>query len=118
MGFTPNIFDEAMQLTGYRGDIREEKAEIIIPKEQVNSFTGASNDIGFAWIESEDKFEFICSEYDKKFKMDQRIIQAYVKVVLEESLAKNGFKITVNIDDDLLRQKQLNDLDIVARKII
>ena len=31
---------------------------------------------------------------------------------------KNGFKIKVNIDDDLLRQKQLNDLDIVARKII
>ena len=118
LGFTPNIFDEPKQLIGYRGDIREEKAEIIIPKEQVNSFTGASNDIGFAWVESEDKFEFICSEYDKKFKMDQRIIQAYAKVAIEKALAKNGFKIKVNIQDEEFKKRSLNDLNIVARKII
>jgi hypothetical protein len=50
--------------------------------------------------------------------MDKRIIQAYVKVVLEESLRKNGFKIKININDELLQQKKLMDLDIVARKII
>jgi hypothetical protein len=59
----------------------------------------------------------IISDYDKKFNMDSRIIQAYVKVVLEKALEKNGFKIKVNIEEELTKKK-LHDLDIVARKII
>ena len=59
----------------------------------------------------------IISEYDKAHHMDSRIIQAYVKIVLEKALEKNGFKIKVNIEDDLTKRK-MNDLNIVARKII
>ena len=103
-------------LFGYMGDQRKETAHIIIRRFEVNKFTGASNDIGFKW--NGDKYEFIVSEYDKRCCMDKRIIQAYVKVVLEESLRKNGFKIKINIDDEQLLQKKLMDLDIVARKII
>ena len=50
--------------------------------------------------------------------MDQRIIQAYIKVVLEKALKKNGFKIKVNIDEDNLKRKIMSDLEITARKII
>ena len=75
--------------------LRKETADIIVRRYNINKFTGASNDIGFKW--NGEKFEFIISEYDKRCSMDKRIIQAYVKVVLEESLRKNGFKIKINI---------------------
>lgn len=112
------VHENPINLKGYRGDVRNEKAHIVIDKQQVNKFTGASNDIGFLWNEVENKYEFIVSEYDQRFKMDQRIIQAYVKVVLEKALKKNGFKIKVNIDEDNLKRKIMSDLEITARKII
>lgn len=112
------VHENPINLKGYRGDVRNEKAHIVIDKQQVNKFTGASNDIGFLWNEAENKYEFIVSEYDQRFKMDQRIIQAYVKVVLEKALKKNGFKIKVNIDEDNLKRKIMSDLEITARKII
>ena len=109
--------DTAQPLRGYKNDIREETAEIIISKEKINFYTGASNDIGFKWNSTTNKYDMIVSEYDKKFNMDSRIIQAYVKVVLEKALEKNGFKIKVNIEEEM-NKKKLIDLDIVARKII
>ncbi len=108
--------ENPQSLFGWKDDERNEKANIIIRRNEVNKFTGASNDIGLLW--NNDKYEMIISEYDKKCNMDKRIIQAYVKVVLEKSLIKNGFKIKVNIDDETFRKKQILDLDIVARKII
>ena len=118
LGFTPDVLVEPKHLTGYRGDERKETANIIISKDQVNKFTGASNDIGFLWNQKENKYDFIVSDYDKAKLMDQRIIQAYVKVVLEKALKKNGFKIKVNINEEYLLKRQLSDLEIKARKII
>lgn len=118
LGFAPTCFTEAENLTGYKGDKRDDKANIIIAKEQINHFTGASNDIGFLWDAENQKYEMIVSEYDQAHKMHDRIIQAYVKIVLEEALAKNGFKIKVKTDDDILLQRRMTDLNIVARKII
>ena len=118
LGFSPDVLNEPKNLKGYRGDERKEIAHIIIPRDQVNKFTGASNDIGFFWNESEKKYDFILSDYDKAQKMDQRVIQSYVKIVLEKALKKNGFKIKVNINEEDLLKKQLTDLEIKARKII
>lgn len=118
LGFKPEVFVEPTNLKGYMGDTRKEVAHIIIPRDQVNFFTGASNDIGFFWDEKNEKYEFICSDYDKKKQMDIRIIQAYVKIVLEKSLEKQGYKIKVNISEDDLMRKKLTDLNIVARKLI
>ena len=118
LGFECLVYDEAKNLTGYQNDVRAEKAEIIIPKEQINSFTGASNDIGFLWNEEKNKYDMIISDYDKKLMMHNRIIQAYVKIALEEALEKNGYKIKVNIDDEELLKKNINEINIVARKII
>lgn len=118
LGFKCLVYDEAKNLTGYQNDVRTEKAEIIIPKEQINSFTGASNDIGFLWNEEKNKYDMIISDYDKKLMMHNRIIQAYVKIALEEALEKNGYKIKVNIDDEELLKKNINEINIVARKII
>lgn len=118
LGFIPDVFTEPVNLKGYQGDTRKEVAHIIIPKEQVNKFTGASNDIGFLWNEKSQKYDFICSNYDKKLQMDVRIIQVYVKLVLEKSLKKQGYKIKVNINDEDFLKKQINDLNMVARKLI
>ena len=118
LGFTPEVLVEPKKLTGYRGDQRKEVAHIIIPRDQINKFTGASNDIGFFWNEAEQKYDFICSDYDKAKNMDQRIIQAYVKVAIEKALAKNGFKIKVNINDEEFLKRTMSEMEIVARKLI
>lgn len=118
LGFAPDVFTEPEKLKGYRGEQRNETANIVISREQVNKFTGASNDIGFLWNESENKYDFIVSDYDVAKKMDQRIIQAYVKVALEKALAKNGFKIKVNINDEEFLNRTMSEMEIVARKLI
>ena len=118
LGFNPDVLNEPKNLKGYRGDERKEVAHIIIPRDQVNKFTGASNDIGFFWNEKEQKYDFILSDYDKAKIMDQRIIQAYVKISLEKALAKNGFKIKVNINDEEFLKRTMSEMEIVARKII
>jgi len=118
LGFTPDVLSEPKSLKGYRGDERKEVAHIIISRNQINKFTGASNDIGFFWNETEQKYDFICSDYDKAKNMDQRIIQAYVKVAIEKALAKNGFKIKVNINDEEFLKRTMSEMEIVARKII
>ena len=118
LGFNPDVLNEPKNLKGYRGDERKEVAHIIIPRDQVNKFTGASNDIGFFWNETDQKYDFILSGYDKAKHMDQRIIQAYVKIALEKALAKNGFKIKVNINDEEFLKRTISEMEIVARKLI
>ena len=118
LGFNPDVCNEPQNLKGYKDDVRKEVAHIIIPKDQINFFTGASNDIGFLWNSKTEKYDFICSEYDKKKEMDIRIIQAYVKIVLEKSLLKQGYKIKVNIGEEDLLRKKITDLNMVARKLI
>lgn len=118
LGFNPEYTEVPKNLYGYQNDLRTEKANVIVPREQINFFTGASNDVGFLWDENEQKFVFIISEYDKKYNMHGRILQAYIKVVLEKELEKNGFKIKVNIEDQEFLNKKINDMNIVARKII
>jgi hypothetical protein len=118
LGFQPDVYEVPFNLKGYRNDTRKEVANIIVTKEQLNSFTGASNDLGFLWNEEENKYEMICSEYDTAHKVDERVIQAYTKVVLEEALEKQGFKIKVNIADVDLQNKKQIPIQIVARKII
>ena len=118
LGFNPDVLNEPKNLKGFRGDERKEVAHIIIPRDQVNKFTGASNDIGFFWNEKEQKYDFIVSDYDVAKKMDQRIIQAYVKIAIEKALAKNGFKIKVNINDEEFLKRTMSEMEIVARKLI
>jgi hypothetical protein len=119
IGLNPITHEIATNLRGYKNDIRNEKAEIIIPKEQLNElFTGLSNDLGFKWNEAENKYDMICSDYDKANKMDERVIQAYAKVVLEEALEEQGYKIKINIEDSELKNRKQAQINIVARKII
>ena len=117
LGLKTEVFNEPRHLFGYKGDKRQETAHIVISRQELNEkFTGSSNDIGFLW--NGEKYDFIVSDYDKKFKVDQRVIQAYVKVALEKALAKQGYKIKVNINDEEFLKRTMSEMEIVARKII
>lgn len=63
MGFNPtNCIGKPQNLEGYRGDRRQQKADIIIPRAQVG---GASNDLGFV-KGADGKFKAIISDYDSR----------------------------------------------------
>lgn len=62
MGFsTVEVHDEPQALHGYRGDVRPERAEVIIRRRYVGRL---SNDIGFA-RRPDGTLEAIISEYDR-----------------------------------------------------
>ena len=60
LGFKPKVFETSQFLRGYRGDTREQSAEIIVPKEQINKlYTKASNDLGFLWNAETEQYDMI-----------------------------------------------------------
>lgn len=67
MGYTPRISADGEALRNYYGDVSKDvKAHIIIPKEQLNRTTGASNDIGFTRT-ADGKYRLILDDYDERY---------------------------------------------------
>ncbi len=60
MGFNPEVHVEPQNLHGYRGDVRADKAHIIIRRDQLSS---ASNDLGFV-RGADGRYTAIISDYD------------------------------------------------------
>jgi hypothetical protein len=77
LGYEPEVCHEGRPLVGYRGDERTERAQIIIPRGQLDS---ASNDIGFA-RDASGVYQAIVSEYDRGIGFDDawlaRLVQVY-----------------------------------------
>jgi hypothetical protein len=77
LGYQPEVCPEGKPLVGYLGEARAERAQIIIPRRQLDA---ASNDIGFASDES-GVYQAIVSEYDRGIGFDDawlgRITQIY-----------------------------------------
>ena len=77
LGYEPEVCPEGRRLVGYLGDARAERAQIIIPRRQLDA---ASNDIGFARDEG-GVYQAIVSEYDRGIGFDDawlgRIAQIY-----------------------------------------
>jgi hypothetical protein len=118
LGFDPKIYDEPKSLRGFLNDEREQKAEIIIPKEQINKlFTKASNDLGFTFNEETKEYDMVCSEYDDKLNIPGRIKQAYAKCVIEEALESQYFSVESNENEEL-RQRNNIKVQIVGKKFI
>lgn len=112
-------FQSPENLKGWKNDVRNEKAHIIIPKESLNkTLTGASNDVGFLWNEEEKRFEMICSQYDQSKNVDKKIIQSYAKSALEKVLKENGFKTKVSIKKEDILNKKMQELKMTVRKIV
>ncbi len=77
LGYEPDICREGKPLTGYQGDQRVERANIIIPRSQLDS---ASNDIGFA-RDGNGVYQAVISDYDRSIGFDGawlgRLAQTY-----------------------------------------
>jgi hypothetical protein len=118
LGFSPKIYEEATSLRGFLNDSRDQKAEIIVPKEQINKlFTKASNDLGFVYNEETKQYDMVCSEYDEKLNIPGRIKQAYAKAVIEEALESQYFSVDSNDNEELKQRKQIK-VQIVGKKFI
>jgi hypothetical protein len=94
MGFPPQAIqkhEEAVQLEGYHGDKRQEKANIVIPRKYVGS---ASNDLGFKKVNG--KYEATISEYDRGRFGDvwmKKLKQKYAARKVAKLARQNGFTL-------------------------
>lgn len=101
MGYKPIVsLDKAIQLIGYRGDTRLQKAHIVIPRSQISS---ASNDIGFEMVDG--KYIAHISEYDRFFKVN-KLKQLYGRQKLKKMIKLKASKYsikseTVDINGDI-----------------
>jgi len=120
LGLKAEEVGAAKNLRNFEGNITEHRANIIARREQLNEkfTTGVSNDLGFHWNAERGAYDIICSEYDAKQKVDERVVQAYAKVALEKVLASQRFALVETTSNDQLRQKQQVKIKIRAKKVI
>jgi hypothetical protein len=94
LGFSGKVqvHDQPVQLHGYRGDRRRQRAEVVIPRKYVGR---ASNDIGFR-RNKDDTFDAIISDYDKRKYSKQwlgRLAQRYAYHSAVHTLREQGFAV-------------------------
>lgn len=119
LGLKHTVHEAPVALRGYAGDRRNQKAEIIVEKAQLNkSFTGASNDLGFTWNEKEGAYDMICSDYDERVKVPQRIMQSYAVVVIQKAAAANNFSLKQSVENKKLQSKTRQKVKLVFGKVI
>ena len=86
---------EAQPLYGYQGDMRKQKAHIIIRRQHVG---GASNDIGFE-KQADGSYKAWVSRFDRNCRLGKRIadgelVQGYSRRMIEKQIAKTrGWKM-------------------------
>lgn len=115
LGLKYEEYANAAPLTGWGNDLRPQKAEIVVRKEQLNQkYTKMSNDLGFKWNAKESRYDIICSDYDRNMKMDERIKQAYAATALENEMKKRGFKI----ENEFCGQRNFGDVVTIGKKVI
>ena len=91
IGWNPVVYEEKHNLMGYVNDVRNEKAEIIVPKSDISL---ASNDLGFSFDEHNSEYIMICSEYDLHKGVGDKVKQAYAITAIKTALKKNKFTIS------------------------
>lgn len=88
--------ERRMPLYGYHGDMREERANIRIPREIINQWLsgGASNDAGF--LKTEQGFDAIISDYDNGrwwSAAEPRFTQVAAAYDAAEAAQLNGYAV-------------------------
>jgi hypothetical protein len=76
------VHSTAQNLYGYKGDMREQTAEIIIRRKYIGS---ASNDVGFKLM-PDGTWEAIISEYDSRTRWNQKTMMLFKQGYSEEIL--------------------------------
>lgn len=98
LGYKPIVTTQPVQLEGYMGDRRSQRAHIVLPRNQVG---GASNDIGFEKVGN--KYKMHISEYDigaNRFN-DKEFKKLYNKNLVINKLKKSKKfkKKSISVDD-------------------
>ena len=92
VGYTDvEVYDESVSLYGYRGDVRPEKANVIVRRKHIST---AANDLGFV-RESDGTYSAIVSDYDRHkhgAEWMTGLKKAYTEKRLIKHAAKNGLK--------------------------
>ena len=117
MGLKTEVHETPQTLMGIGNKARPEKAEIIVRLANLNkSFTGASNDLGFAWNAAEKQYDMIISEYDVTSSMLNRVVQGYASIAIQNALKNSRFSnITVKGD---ISQRTRAKVQLCASKMI
>jgi hypothetical protein len=84
------VYREAQQLQGFKGDLRQQKAHIIIRKEHVGA---SSNDLGFEKVG--DTYRMRISEFDKRQKRVPvtDITDLYSNKFVRNYARRNGYSV-------------------------
>lgn len=118
LGLKSEVHAEPVALRGWNGEQRANRAEIVVPKESLNSrFTSLSNDLGFQWNKATNEYLMVCSDYDAHMGVDKRVKQAYAKVAIERALKKNDFNIEA-VECEQMSRRGASDVVIVGSKVI
>ena len=94
LGYEPVVYKEKHHLKGYQDDVREQLAEIIVPKQQISS---VSNDLGFTYSVEQDEYVMICSHYDAHKGVADKVKQSYALTAIKSALKQNKFTINSEI---------------------
>jgi len=87
--YNPSVHKEAVNLYGYQGDKRVEKAHIVIPRNQVGV---ASNDVGF--LKNKDgSYKMIVSEYDQRTYWTESFVNKLKQTYAKNVILKNSKKM-------------------------
>lgn len=107
MGFTNiEIHEHAQGLYGYKGDLRPEKAEVVIRRKFIGM---ASNDIGFK-LGDDGAWEAIISEYDQSILGSDwvnKVSQRYAEHAILPKLAAQGFVVSERDIDPVTKKVHL-----------
>jgi len=117
LNLKPQLYEIPKKLTGYENREREQTAEIIVSKTQLNKqFTGASNDLGFSWNKDTKKYDILVSSYDVHLGVHERVEQAYAKVAIESAMKQTRFN--VREESNKLSEKRRHKVRMVSTKLI
>ena len=99
LGYKVDVHQSPQSLRGYRGDLRQQKAHLIIKKEHIGS---ASNDVGF-FRNADGQYQMIISAYDKGVKKCQPLLKSlsaiYNKHVVLKTAALKGCSLISQTTD-------------------
>ncbi len=100
MGYPANMLeinDTPVNLYGYHGDKRPEKANIIIRRKNIGS---ASNDVGFR-KNADGTYEAIISDYDsRRFSKEwnKELARTYAEKLAVRQARSKGFEVTKKVE--------------------
>jgi hypothetical protein len=94
LGYEPVVYKEKHNLKGYQNDLRDQKAEIIVPKNQISN---SSNDLGFSYDDKTEEYVMLCSDFDAHKGVADRVKQSYALTAIKSALKKNKFTINSEV---------------------